>query len=162
MPMNSTTACCHPDYLRQIIRVALQPMELWSHAAEEILLMTAAHESHLGRYLEQIRGPARGLYQMEPNTLYDIWDNYLHYRPEVSEQINHLTGIDGPDLGHLQYNPIYSTVMARLHNRRAPGALPEPYDVDGMAEYAKEYYNTPAGKATMEQYAVDYSRFVLV
>ncbi len=153
---------CHPDYLRQIIRVALQPMELWSHAAEEILLMTAAHESHLGRSLEQIRGPARGLYQMEMATLWDIWDNWLKYRSEIITQIINITGIDGPDLGHLQYNPIYSTIMARLHYRRAPGALPEPYDVDGMAEYAKEYYNTPAGKATMEQYILDYSRLVLV
>ena len=52
--------------------------------------------------------------------------------------------------------------MARLHYRRAPGALPESYDIPGMADYAKMHYNTPAGKETMEQYMVDYSRLVLV
>jgi len=152
----------HPDYLRQIIRVALQPLEIWSYEAEELLMMTAAHESHLGTSLEQIRGPAWGLYQMEMPTLWDIWKNYLEFRPAVTYQVTCITGLAGPDLGHLQYNPIYSTVMARLHYLRVPAALPAAHDVDGMAHYAKDHYNTPAGRATQEKYIADYERLVLM
>ncbi len=157
-----TAAGYHPDYLRQIIRTALEPINLWSDNAEELLLMTAAHESHLGKYLHQFGGPALGLYGMEPFTLYDIWQNYLKYRPNRSQQITNLTGTTGPALGQLQYNPIYNTIMARLHYRRAPGMLPDSYDLPAMAEYAKAYYNTPRGKATMEKYMLDYQRLVMV
>lgn len=153
----------HPDYLRQIIKVALQPLDLWSDEAEELLLMTAAHESHLGEHLLQIPyGPARGLYQMEPATERDIWHTYLYYRPKIASLIGGIAGTVGSDINQLQYNPIYNTIMARLKYRRAPGQLPAPHDLSAMAEYAKAHFNTPAGKATPEEYMLDYRRLVLV
>src|SRR5690242_4274185 len=44
--------------------------------AEALLLATAAHESHF-EYLAQEQGPARGIYQMEPRTVADLYDNYI-------------------------------------------------------------------------------------
>ena len=42
---------------------------------------TAAVESRMGTYLRQIGGPALGIWQVEPATHLDCWDNWLDYRP---------------------------------------------------------------------------------
>lgn len=158
----------NPESLRNIIRISLKPINatkhpLWSPAAEEILLMIAAHESNLGRHLRQIGGgPGRGLYQIEPDTLSDNYDNFINARPDLRSQMAEISGVAGPDLNQLQFNPIYSTIHARLKLYRAPGQLPDAHDVQGMATYAKNHYNTADGAATEEKYLQDYFRLVLV
>ena len=52
-----------------------------SPSAVQLLLGTAAQESHMGHYLVQVRGPAIGMYQMEPNTYLDIWRRYIGNSP---------------------------------------------------------------------------------
>ena len=150
----------HPDRLRDIIRLSIRSINQWSTEAEEILLMIAAHESGLGRYLHQIGGPALGLYGMEPATESDIWASYMDYRPGLADKIAALCGLCGPSREQLQYNPLYATVMARLKLRQCPGKLPPAYDINAMADYAKQYYNTPLGRATAEKYSLDYCRLV--
>ena len=45
--------------------------------------MTACHESGGFRYDRQVGGgPALSYYQIEPDTLFDLYKNYLGYRPE--------------------------------------------------------------------------------
>ncbi len=149
-----------PESLRNVIKCSLRPLNKWSPAAEELLMMISAHESGLGENLRQIGGPARGLYQMEPDTESDMWATYLSYRKGLVEQLVSATGVSGPDPNHLQYNPIYSTIIARLKLGRVPESLPAAHDVDGMAKYAKKYWNSPKGKATPEKYAADYLRLV--
>lgn len=57
-----------------VIRPTLEKIELWSEAAENLLLGTTAQESHMGTYIKQVgKGPALGIYQMEPATHKDIW-----------------------------------------------------------------------------------------
>ena len=68
------------DHLKiDIIRPVLKKMGRWSKAAEELLLLTCAQESHGAEYLHQINGLALGIYQMEPRTHDDNWENYLAY-----------------------------------------------------------------------------------
>jgi hypothetical protein len=136
-------------------------MHLWSPEAEELLLMLAAHESGLGRHLHQIGGPALGLYGMEPATEADVWASYVGYRQGVADKIAALCGLCGPSTEQLQYNPIYATVMARLKLYQCPGKLPPTHDINAMAAYAKQHYNTPLGKATAEKYSLDYCRLVI-
>ena len=124
--------------------------------------MTAAHESHMGEYTVQLGGgPALGIYQVEPLTLYDSYDNYLNYRPEISRIVARVSGVNSPQLMQLQYNPIYATIIARLKYRRAKGALPPPSDTWAMAEYAKNNYNSHLGAATPGDYHDAYRRYVL-
>jgi hypothetical protein len=63
----------NPKQLRElVIRPVLEylhPDIPYSHEAEDLLMMIAAHESHLGEYVKQVQGPALGIYQMEPDTL---------------------------------------------------------------------------------------------
>lgn len=147
--------------LRDIIRVSITPLGLWSHAAEELLMMTAAHESLLGKFTKQIGGPALGIYQMEPATLTDIHCNYIAFRPELKKQIEHVSGVSVAHFNHLQYDPVYSSIMARIQYLRSPAALPDASDIWALAEYAKNVYNTRAGKADPADYHDAYRELVV-
>jgi len=130
----------------------------YSDTAVELLMMTAAHESKLGTYLTQINGPALGMFQMEPATEEDIWDNYLHYRPELELAISQFSmGDMYPE--EMKWNLKYAIVMARIHYYRVPQALPEGYKE--LAEYAKEHYNTQEGEATVAEYLEDYYKYAI-
>lgn len=146
-----------------VVRPTLQyltPDIPYSEEAEDLLVMTAAHESHLGTYLKQLNGPALGVYQMEPATLEDIWNNYLEYRQDIKSKLYLLCGdvyYGGPE--ELVTNLQFATAMARVHYYRVPEALPRSTDfetrsdyVRALAKYAKKYYNTEKGKATVEDY----------
>lgn len=161
------------DQLRElVIRPTLKYLEPeipYSEDAVELLMMTAAHESHLGTYLKQVGGPALGHYQMEPATHKDIWDSYLRYNMGIKWLVEELS----PKRKHedLITNLKYATAMARVHYYRVPEALPTRKPIKhpdqkeewivAMAKYAKKYYNTELGKATWQQYADAYQRYCL-
>lgn len=142
---------------RYIIEPTLKDFNLYSPEAVNLLLGTAAQESHMGTYIHQINGPAQGIFQMEPNTELDIWDNYLHYRPELAQQI---VALMGGDTEGLIVNLAYQTIMARLHYLRVPEPLPDHRDVPAMAQYWKRYYNTPKGRGTEAEFIENYQRFI--
>ena len=70
----------HNQLRELIITPALSKLQLYSKDAEELLIFTCAVESDGGTYLKQIKGPALGIYQMEPRTYNDIWQNYMRNR----------------------------------------------------------------------------------
>jgi len=81
------------DHLRELISRVLEQLDLYSRDAVELLMLTAAAESNLGEYLRQVgRGPALGIFQMEPSTETDIWYNYLRYRSELALRMYPLVG----------------------------------------------------------------------
>jgi len=43
-------------------------------------------------------------------------------------------------------NDFYACAMARVLYYRRPEPLPLPSDIDGLAAYWKQWYNTPLGK----------------
>ena len=139
----------------------------YSEEAVDLLMMTAAHESKGGTYLKQVGGPALGMYQMEPETEEDIWENYLDYRPSLSAYVFNMRGkrLVAPPLAT---NFVYATAMARVHYFRVPQPLPKKNllaeDVEEeylreLAMYAKAHYNTHLGKATPESYYRDFLRW---
>ncbi len=144
-----------------VIRPTLKAIELWSEAAENLLLGTAAQESHLGRYLTQIRGPALGIYQMEPGTHQDIWWHYLRYRPELAKKVKTFAASNPPHRKELVTNLAYATVMTRIYYLRVKEALPHPNDIQALAQYWKRYYNTFKGKGKIEEFILNYQELVL-
>lgn len=150
------------EQLRQeVIRPTLKRMGLWSQAAENLLMGTAAQESHLGEYIVQMgNGPARGIFQMEPATQTDIYDNYLSYRSNLLQKTEQLLAPIPDRATQLATNTAYACAMARVHYYRAPEALPDADDIQGLAAYWKKYYNTPLGAGTEEEFVHNYHRFV--
>lgn len=155
----------NPDQFRElVIRPTLKYLEPeipYSEEAEDLLFMTAAHESRLGSYLKQINGPALGVYQMEPDTHADIWVNFLEYRDELAWLLDDLLSdrLDENYPDSLVFDLRYATAMARVHYFRVKEALPKKDKfstyasyLKALSEYAKKYYNTELGKATADDY----------
>lgn len=147
----------------EVIAPCLRYLGAYSEDAADLVLGTAAHESHLGHYLRQVKGPALGLYQTEPATHASIWDNYLRYRPELADKVRRLASVRSinagmPDHSELIYNLFYSTAICRLVYLPAKPAIPPT--VQGRAEYWKAWYNTHEGRGSVEKYLDDYRRLV--
>jgi len=154
------------DQLRQdIVRPVLKKLNLWSLSAENLILGTAAQESALGTYIRQLgSGPALGIYQMEPGTYYDLWDNYLIRKSELLKMLTIVCkscrSQERSEASRLMYDLAYATAMARVHYFRVPEILPQSDDIQGLAEYWKRYYNTPKGKGTVEEFIHNYKQYV--
>lgn len=129
-----------------VIQPTLNQIGLYSDSAEVLLLGTALTESGDLHYLHQLaNGPAKGLYQMEPRTHEDIWNNYLKYKPELRREVlSFLAPVPEP-VNQLITNLAYATVMCRIHYLRVKEALPVSNDLNGLANYWKKYYNTELG-----------------
>lgn len=144
-----------------IIEPALKDLNLQSDDATELLLFTCATESEGGTYLHQIKGPALGIYQMEPATYNDIWQNFVMGKAMLKLQLIHNFGCMAmPSEDRLIYDLRFATAMCRIHYDRNPDALPKANDVDAIWNYYKMYYNTSAGKAEYHEAVNAYYRFV--
>lgn len=122
---------------------------------------TAAQESGMGQYLVQLgNGPARGIFQMEPNTLRDIQQNFLSYRPKLKAMVETHKAMALSDAANLICNLAYAALMCRIHYLRVAEALPAADDLSGLARYWKRYYNTALGKGSEAEFIENYHRYV--
>lgn len=142
----------------------LDPKIPYSKEAEDLLCMTAAHESLLGCYVKQVKGPALGVYQMEPATHDDIYHNFLTHNPFLESDVVDMVGIRKNLSSYLVTDLAYATAMARVHYWRVPEPLPKlkgnhaDYLME-LGRYAKKYYNTELGKAAPLHYYTAYLKF---
>ena len=147
-----------------VIRPTLDYIGWGGKVAEQLVLGTGITESRL-RYLHQIGGgPALGIFQMEPSTFRDTYDNYLRFRPErvVIESLR--DSRPSTEEEELNYSLAFATAICRAHYRRQPAALPPADDAPALAEYWKQWYNTSFGSGTVLhatphfQYAINVTR----
>ena len=150
-----------PIILRQLIQSTLIPLGLYSSNAEELLLATCANESDFGTYREQggvSSGVAKGIFQMEGEDHDDIWKNYLTYHGDLAAKLHQLSATCTTN--DMINNDPYAISMCRIHYLRAPGALPQVNDLNGIWNYYKLHYNTPQGAATQSVFFEKYNKFV--
>jgi len=120
-----------------------------SEAAVRLLLMISAHESGMFSFCRQVRGPALGLFQMEPAT-YEFCIEYLSRTgkfPTVARKCMP---------ARLVTDSVLAAAMARVYLFSKPEPLPEADDLQGLAVYAKRHWNTEAGAATVDDYLKAY------
>ena len=158
-------------HLREcIIRPALDDLKLYSLAREELLVITAAQESLGGHYLMQNdakgypKGPALGIYQEEPNTYLDCFNNFLRFQPVHYERLTNspfsLTTLYIPPARRLVYDMDYATKAAVLQYYRFKEPLPDYADLRGLIAYYKKYWNTEKGAATLAETRRNYDRYI--
>jgi len=132
-----------------------------SKNARMLLLATAAIESKCGYYIKQVGGPALGIWQMEPATHDDIWNNCDALRhTSFQDCIDHLTDEVVWTESHqttfehfnLITNPMYACAMARLKYSMDPKPLPDHTNIRQVYDYYKRIYNTPLGASTYEKF----------
>jgi hypothetical protein len=144
-----------------IIKPALNDLVLYSPEAEELLVFTCAVESLGGSYLKQVKGPALGIYQMEPRTYNDIWQNFIMKHSSLMMKLHssfNLVFIPPED--RLVYDLRFATAIARIHYERFKEKIPDAKDIEGIWEYYKKYYNTSEGAASKEFSILKYQDFV--
>lgn len=120
-----------------------------SEAAVRLLAMIAAHESGGFKYVKQLKGPAVSIFQIEPETLKDLVD-YAKKRSLALPDCN-------PN--QLIFNTKLSAAYARVFFMRFRDPLPDKDNIMGLARYAKRYWNTNLGKATVEDYYKAYVKY---
>jgi hypothetical protein len=119
----------------------------YSETALNLCMGTIAQESLLGTYLVQAGGPALGIGQIEPPSLATV-----------------IAGLDAKEAAFLatlatpatpEHNVVanlpYAFAIVRLFYWPIPEPLPAN-TVSGLFGYYKQYYNTPAGAATLAQW----------
>jgi hypothetical protein len=151
------------DHLRdEWVRPTLKAIDMWSEAAENLLLGTIALESAGGEYLRQWpRGPALGICQVEIATHLDCWVNWLDYLPDVSAKVLRLVPpmyrLPGTDKAPVAPQalvgcPMYCIAIARIKYRRVSEPLPAPTDWPALERYHKRHYNTALGATKPGQF----------
>ena len=150
------------QFRRFVIEPALEAMGMHSEWSVRLVLGTAMVESGLVYLTQHNDGPARGLFQMEPDTHDDIWVNYLAARPDHRGRLFDAFGvalmIDGRD--ELYTNLGYATAMCRLQYWRHAFTIPAYTDVEGLGALWKRFYNTPAGAGTVSKFVEAYVKHV--
>jgi len=147
--------------LDYIIKPSLEFMDgnYNSENAQMLLLATAAIESKCGYYIKQVNGPALGIWQMEPATLHDIYDNcdalatnnHLMYKKVDYLDLFEATQTSELERG-LMLSPMYACAMARLKYSMDSEPLPNYNDKKAIYDYYKRIYNTPLGASTYEKF----------
>lgn len=156
---------------REMISNTLQKFEAlggakYSTDAVELLMMIAAHESLMGKYIKQVNGPALGPYQMEPFTHDDLYRTFISKNQKLDFAVSKFVPsqhslVDKSTHAELLATDIrYATVLARVFFMRFKEPIPS--DDLGKAEYAKKYWNTyaPNAKATVNDYFKAYRSLV--
>jgi hypothetical protein len=145
---------------KYVIHPVLMGLGLYSENAERLVLGTACQESQCGRWLKQLGdGPALGIYQCEPATHYDLWENFLKFQPELALKVSRFAMSANPD-EQLVGNLFYATAICRVHYYRVFEPIPD--NLPGQAAYWKKFYNTFLGKGTIDEYINAWHRYVPV
>lgn len=147
-----------------IIQPTLHTLNMYSKSAEILMIGTCAVESELGFYLHQLKGPALGIYQMEPSTYLDIcrWLNSTKKHGalvfKLSTEFNfRMTFVPPPTI--LLYDLRIATVFARLKYWMIKERLPESNRLELIAKYWKKHYNTPKGKGKWQDFISRYEYY---
>lgn len=134
------------EQLRSLIRDVLECWGMYSESLEELLLLTAATESHCGRWWRQVGGPARGIFMMEPGTQEWIWNK------DFRDAAHYPFGDMGYDLAAQIY------YAARLYELR--GFDGKRKSIEELAADWKTLWNTKHGKGTIVKAIEDYNKYV--
>lgn len=148
----------------RIIIPVLNHLNLNSPSAVNLLLGTCAQESHLGTYLCQIKGPAKGIYQMEPETEELVIQWLKNNNPILLDKVKELVPkfcLGHEDINQLEGNLFYATAMSRILYYSISEPLPKENDLLGLASYWKKFYNTPKGRGTINEFQINYKKYVI-
>lgn len=115
------------------------------------MLGTALVESGLEHRKQIGGGPARGLFQIEPQTFHDVYGRYLKTRQSLLARVNSLLTPHMPPVDQLWNNDQLGCAIARIRYRYTKEPLPDAEDIEGLAAYWLRHYNA-GGAGTVEKF----------
>lgn len=159
-----------PKQLKRLITDVLHGVSYHSNEGVDLLMLTAAQESKMGRHLYQLEnGPARGIFQHEPRTHRCLYENVLKHRVDLLRKAESFLGIRN-FTAHVDLvgNIPYQIVVARFQYLRFSEPIPRRDDfedefnyVAALAKYWKRYWNTSKGKGRVGEAIRNYYKYVI-
>jgi hypothetical protein len=102
----------------------------------------------MGALLHQVRGPAKGIVQIEPSTEKEVLQWLKVKKPELYEKVRKLRVPARLHLHEAEYNNAYAVALCYgVYLMRKVN--PHKKDAKQLAQVYKRYYNTVLGKATV-------------
>ena len=115
---------------------------------QRLILLTIVAESNMGCWNRQLKGPAVGIVQIEPETEKTVLNWLRKNKPKVYQKIKELRIPAKLSIHEAEYNNSYSIALCYavylMRNVKPKG------DAKALATLYKKYYNTPKGKATVQ------------
>ena len=134
---------CAEELRHYVVRPTLKHLKMWSPAAENLLLGTAARESELGFHIKQDNHQALGIYQISPRMHRNIWDYYLAGKSDLSSLVRGLAS-QREFLCHphheLATNLSYATAIAWMIYHRT-GKTIHSMEEDDIKSFGKLWHN---------------------
>ena len=155
---------CAKELRHYVVRPTLKHMGMWSLAAENLLLGTAARESGLGFHLKPDNTQALGIYQISPRMHRNIWDRFLMEKSELSSLVRGLAS-QREFLSHphheLATNLAYSTAIAWLVYWRTGLDVKQtnPGDIAALAKIWQKYFHSRCS-GTAESFVESYQQLL--
>ena len=153
---------------QQLLDYIIKPtLEYMGHGynskdAQMLLLATAAIESDCGHYIKQINGPALGIWQMEPDTHDDIWENCDALKKQDFAYTVACFNSCRNGLAELMITePVYACAMARLKYSMDKAPLPNHKEIFEIYRCYKKIYNTHLGASTFQKFQFAWDKHCL-
>lgn len=148
------------QFRENIVNPVLHDLQMYTKEMAELIVFTCAVESNGGTYVKQIKGPALGIYQVEPSTFTDIWVNFIIRNPYIVNLLTLNFAV------HRMPAPIevvtdlrLATAFCALHYKRYK-VQPESIEPNVLWEPYKQYYNTIKGKSEKTKSIKAYQAFI--
>lgn len=139
--------------LAKQIEVTLKYLNLYSEDAHYLLMFTASVESRLGRMIKQVKGPAQGIFQIEPRTEAYImeWLNKPKHKGLKEKVLSLLPPENIKGTTHMQTVLTYQIALARIYYYMHKTPIPKRTDKESVYSTYKDIWNTIEGKSTRDK-----------
>jgi len=154
---------CAEELRLWVIKPTLKRLGVYSKAAEDLLLATAAQESGLGSHLKPAGQRALGIYQIHSLSHRHIWDDHLALHSEMASLVRGLASqhdfLSQPH-AELATNLSYATAIAWfMYARHDDFCLPKENNNNTLASLWKRYYH-PKSKVSIEDFNKNVNRYL--
>ncbi|CCK75816.1 conserved hypothetical protein [Oleispira antarctica RB-8] len=155
---------CASELRQWVIKPTLKRLGVYSKAAENLLLATAAQESGLGSHLKPAGQRALGIYQIHSLAHRHIWDDYLALHSDMASLVRGLASqhdfLTQPH-AELATNLSYATAIAWfMYARNENFSLPKSNDIEAMAVLWKRFYH-PKSKSSTKDFCKNFEHYVI-
>ncbi len=154
---------CANELRQWVIKPTLKRLGVYSKAAENLLLATAAQESGLGSHLKPAGQRALGIYQIHSLSHRHIWDDHLAQHSDMASLVRGLASqhdfLSQPH-AELATNLSYATAIAWfMYARHEEFCLPKKSDIDGLASLWKRFYH-PRSNSSIKDFNENFNRYI--
>ncbi len=151
------------QFREDIVAPTLGALQIRNANMAELLVFTCAVESAGGTYVRQIKGPALGIYQIEPATFTDLFVNYVLRKPDIANLFTLNLGMHRmPQPEEVITNLSLATACTAMLYQYRKARLPADSKLtsEQLWDIYKPLYNTVKGASKKEPSIAAYEKWI--